>query len=97
MSDRLAEIRARLDAATPGPWERRESVQGYSNLVVLADYINRDDGAWLIAEASWNGPMPDKASSGANADFIAHAPEDIAWLLGEVERLGGAEEEAFEK
>jgi hypothetical protein len=54
MPDRLAEIRARLDAATPGEWPFGEMVRHL---------------------------LP------PDADLIAHAPADIAWLLAEVERL----------
>ena len=51
MSDRLQEIRARLEVAL--------------------DY-----------SVQWPDHKP-----GTLAEFIAHAPADIAWLLGEVERL----------
>ena len=54
MSDRLTEIRARLDAATPGEWP----------MGALVPYLLPSD-----------------------ADHIAHAPADIAWLLDEVERV----------
>lgn len=66
MSDRLQEIRARLDAATPGPWEKTSP-----NVVVAAGDV--------VAGV----PLTN------NADLIAHAPADLAWLLDEVERLRG--------
>ena len=51
MPDRLQEIRARLDAATPGEWP----------VGTLVPYLLPSD-----------------------ADFIAHAPDDIAWLLDQL-------------
>ena len=61
MPDRLQEIRARLDAATPGPWEVVCNTTSDVVGVLDGDY---DD-----------------------ADLIAHAPADIAWLLEEVDNL----------
>ena len=72
MSDRLAEIRARLDAATPGPWENTDDWS-----VVTA--VVRQRSKWLpdyeMLVADVGQPV--------NADLIAHAPADIAWLLAE--------------
>lgn len=71
MTDRLQEIRARLNAATPGPWHRH------------------DDEPWVTNSAT--PPMRIIATGlrgqRENAELIAHAPADIAWLLDEVERL----------
>lgn len=39
--------------------------------------------ARLDLAGTWSADGPD------NADFIDHAPADIAWLLDEVERLRG--------
>ena len=61
MEDRLTEIRARADAATPGPW------------------TVTDDGA-LSSGVPPSSPV-------ANGEFIAHARDDVPWLLGEIERL----------
>jgi hypothetical protein len=72
MSDRLAEIRARLDAATPGPWDY--------------DHITRNveaDSRWLPDKRHVVAPMVGHF----DGTLIAHAPADIAWLLDEVERL----------
>ena len=74
MSDRLNEIRARLDAATPGPWRYAPNPLGG---------IVDSDGRYIIAPYCGYGDerdMPDVL-------LIAHAPADIAWLLNEVERL----------
>ncbi len=83
MTDRLSEIRERLEEATPGPWA--QGMVG-DRLLPEVDYpagfgfvqvtLQSDDGAGGVGDAA----------------FIAHAPEDIAYLLAEVERLRQASE-----
>lgn len=63
MPDRLAEIRARLDAATFQPDER-----GFGAVQM-----------WSDGTITVYGP--------GNAEMIAHAPADIAWLLDELEKM----------
>ena len=75
--DRLTEIRTRLEKATPGPWEQK--VHRYST------YYN----AKVLIEPSVAAVF----ESNANSDLIAHAPEDIAYLLSEVTRLRGLVQE----
>jgi hypothetical protein len=70
VSDRLEEIRARLDAATPGPWEIEEWMTIHD--VYAADGKSEPTVATHVRTL--------------DADLIAHAPADIAWLLAEVER-----------
>lgn len=90
MSDRLAEIRARLDAATPGPWEERAQddsrCMAYSSIWAVAP----GRPAVEIVATDWNDdgyPQPVQA----DCDLIAHAPADIAYLL---EQLAAANERA---
>lgn len=79
---RVDEIAARLKAATPGPWFESTS----------SDYFA--DGAVVVREErDEKAPFPAKCGRVVavltridgqqtdNADFIAHAPEDIAYLL----------------
>jgi len=72
--DELDAIRARAEAATPGPWKGLEYFWGINgsdkNLVV------RDMGAGRHAKENQ-----------ANQDFIAHAREDIPALLAEIDLL----------
>jgi hypothetical protein len=77
MPDRLAEIRARLDGATPGPWVRQDWACG--DIAVVPEQRNKDPHRNFIVngEGAWDDDIA----------FIAHAPTDIAWLLDEVERL----------
>lgn len=77
--DRLADIRKRLLATTPGAWG-----------VVEQD----DDGDWIvsgadgtyIAQTSYDGLSgTTRETCRDDAEFIAHAKEDIAYLLRELE------------
>ena len=91
----LDDIRRRLEVVTPGPWAF-EKEDGK----VLLDYTPKEiricetgclgsianrmvcdmNVDWRYTYKNENEPM-------ANAEFIAHAPTDIARLLAEVERL----------
>jgi len=77
--EREAEIRARLDAATPGPWHR-------NGKAVLGPREERDLGtgpaALLHTGMPYDGP---DGRCGANAELAAHAPDDLAYLLGELD------------
>lgn len=76
-AERLAEIEARANAATPGPWyaEHRGVVAGACREVI--DIV--DD----CAVSGWRD-YP------ANQAFIAHAREDVPALVAEVRRLTAA-------
>ena len=93
--ERIAEIRGREKAATQGPWEAGkddftkniiEAVKDRGTIIVQ----RRDDPNMF-----WNSIIPLKQTF-SDADFIAHAREDIPALLDEVERLR-AENEVLEK
>src|SRR5689334_17561342 len=84
MADRVAEIRTRLAAATPGPWEvEREELD--------ARYFDDDEAAMAFPRAI--GPLTvedidgDEVRIEANAALIAAAPADLEWACGEIERL----------
>jgi hypothetical protein len=91
---RIAEIRARLNAATPGPWVEDDgnvfddatSKARYDAIIAKIDGRPYDDAAvrklGLVAtcDQAWE-------NFDNNALFIAHAPADIAFMLSEVERL----------
>ena len=79
----LEPIKARLDKAHTewGPWKAKEdSWDGYS--VVIDD---SGPGVSIIAEQIGQGEDEGRGV----AEFIANAPEDIAALISEVERLRG--------
>lgn len=71
--EELASIRTRLMATTAGPW--RSLVEG-------RDFLG---GSSLITTAGDDIYL--SGATVADQDFIAHAHEDIASLLDEVERL----------
>jgi hypothetical protein len=94
------EIKAREQAATPGPWEMdaSEGDCGAPQNVCPRGLMYCDDKCpkceyWEITQGAWvNGP--DFIECGdfsffndSDADFIAHARTDIPALIAEVERL----------
>lgn len=94
MSDRIAEIRARLNVATPGPWEATlRTVAGQPH----GDWSVQQEGDPLkwVADTGYDSVH----SSRADAEFIAHARADVEWLLtalsGDTERLDWLEKHAM--
>lgn len=80
MTDKeLAEIRARCEAATKGPWVECRNGGGDDFLYS----IDSEPTGLPIVKADCGVYPPEKE----DADFIAHAREDIPKLLAEVERL----------
>ena len=71
-ADRLAEIRARAEAATPGPWREPRNGLGLGWTI-----FPKNSKGWSIATCD----------SGTDADFIAHAREDVPYLLERVAKL----------
>ena len=74
---RIAEITARCEAATPGPWYAKENwlIGGFS--ITTKDAYPHDERVPEIATMA----------SKENAEFIAHSRSDIPYLLSEVKRL----------
>lgn len=79
--DRVAEIRRRLEAATPGPWERIgcaiEPVVGGAEVVSCGvdcmSYCYGGTGRGVESES--------------DADLIAAAPADLAWACDTIQNL----------
>jgi hypothetical protein len=85
MTDRLDEIRARADAATPGPWETGSDGR-YGRRVA----VDPPGGEYReIAECS--GYVQPTEDTVVNAEFIAASREDVPYLL---DRLEASEQEA---
>ena len=79
MSDaRLAEIRRRLEDATPGPWVWLGEAELASPLTPEPE--DEDDYQLITNEDG-------QIDSSSDADLIEHAPTDLTDLLAEVERL----------
>lgn len=106
MTDRIAEIKARCEAATPGPWETANKsvrVAGSQQEASWGKYApNGYDGGICNClggnsyRATKNSPVNVQAR--ANADFIAHSREDLPWALdiiaaqqAEIDRLTEAQ------
>ena len=79
---RLAEIRARLQRATPGPWEASPE----------------EDGVYADSSMVTSRPRSCSVARGIeeprDAELIAHAPADLAWLLDRLADAEGRAEEA---
>jgi hypothetical protein len=79
----LEAIRARAEAATPGPWEASSA----------PDYPQGNTLGWDVMAAPRcvvaGAPLPQN-----DAAFIAHSREDVPKLLAEVERLRSVEQAA---
>ena len=85
----IAEIRARCEAATPGPWivsNGRDKVCA-KNVPAYADKTARVVVADCMKENNGRRFEEDYAMAQRDAEFIAHARQDIPALLDEVERL----------
>lgn len=72
---RAAEIRERLEAATPGPWKEAWD----------CDSIGPDNetGAWACGPTHMGTLAPPESELQADMALIAHAPADIAALLAD--------------
>src|SRR5690606_38007039 len=79
-NDRLTEIRARLDAATPAPWTR-----------FARNAAAPDEDDWYLGHDVHGPPRAQRGQIErvADAELIAHAPDDLAFLLSLVDQLQG--------
>lgn len=84
----IEEIRERWTRATPGPWRRQ----------VSETYVGRPTG-WYIGSDIRGIAKTTRGDDQAktDADAIAHAPEDIAFLLAEIERLTATQNKVSSK
>lgn len=76
---RIREIKERLQATTPGAWRVWEPGDDY-----LGDDtpIVETDGGQYVAQTGYDGLSHTvRETMAADAEFIAHAKEDIAYLL----------------
>jgi hypothetical protein len=85
----LPAIRARAEAATPGPWQEvlcpKSAFDGKDWIGVASEDVVGKGGLGVCI----NGRVGDghEVQSVADAEFIAHARTDIPALLAEVDRL----------
>jgi len=86
-----AQIEARLAAATPGPWRPVLANNSDSHWGVAVE--GRDFPSIAYAHAQYDGYG--NGSTKADADLIANAPTDLAYLLAENKRLRAGITEAL--
>ena len=81
-AERLAEIDARCAKATKGPWILRKHP--------CMDYycVEGPDGLFAEEVVSHDCSEERIVVNAEDADFIAHAREDIPWLMKFARRLG---------
>ena len=90
--NRIAEIQQRCEAATPSPWEVEKYYhdEPYEQFIKSAAVVStyEDGSKRTITRNNWSNPVV------ADLEFIAHAREDIPYLLAqlaerdkEIERL----------
>ena len=94
-SNQIQQIRARCDAATPGPW--RVEADAYDDPQLLAAEPVRSARScrvrgcrccYQLLEASWDTcAYVTAATEPADLEFLAAARTDVPALLGEIERL----------
>lgn len=84
---RISDIKERLQATTPGIWKVFEPDD---------DYLGNDDPSVVtedgqyISQTSYDGLSFSIRETAANdAKFIAHAKQDIEWLVQQLEILLG--------
>lgn len=84
--DRVAEIAARLESATPGPWETTQAADEESTT-----WIEAPSGDVLNHDECGHGHMRENFAwmRRADADLIANAPSDLRYLMAEVAALRG--------
>lgn len=101
LDQRLSEIRARLDAATPGLWVWEMGINGagpddgrYQHIMALKDGLCIGGICDTYHKPSmkipWGGELgyiPPTHGLQENASFIAHSHEDIPFLLGVIDDL----------
>ena len=85
IEQKIQEIRERLQATTPGAWKIWEPDD---------DYFGDDSSTVVtgcgqyIAQTSYDGLSHTiRKTMAADAAFIAHAKEDITYLLDQIEKL----------
>ncbi len=85
-ASRLAEIRSRCEKATAGPWRNTENSNPQlqrGNPTIESASGTRICTAWDLMKAG----IPREKGRLHNSDFLAHAREDVPWLLGLVKTL----------
>lgn len=92
MAETTAQIRARADAATPGPWHVHLTAETYVDRPSRYPIYSEVRGVVDVTEGDTYVAQTKRGNEQARADaeFIAHAREDVGWLLARVVALEAA-------
>lgn len=82
-SQRIQEIKERLQATTPGAWRVWKPDEDY---IGSDDPIVETEGGQYIAQTNYDG-LNHRDTAITDAVFIAHAKEDVQFLLKRLEVL----------
>jgi hypothetical protein len=77
ITERIAAIRQRVEAATPGPWVSERAWDAFRTIA--------DCGHLYCVNAPQTLPGPPGRNGATDAELIAHAPEDLRWALDQLE------------
>lgn len=93
--ERIAAIRRRMKARTPGPWARPLNTRWKNVVTALmpkgdpasrlrdnTDANGQPERTTIVAAPTWSMGGFLRKQSGKDLDFIAHSPEDMEFLLG---------------
>ena len=83
---RIEEIRQRAEAATEGPWEY---VSQTEDEYEMPKFVSPEHTIMDFGDCTMFYPTEGTPPDNADAEFLAHAREDIPALLAEVYRLRG--------
>lgn len=89
---RLQAIRERLERATPGPWTIARRQIG-KMLIVIKDNGPSQTPRTICQFPSQSPTIETQINRQGNSEFIAHSPQDIAFLLQAVEVMNEKLEE----
>ncbi len=85
IEQRIREIKERLQATTPGAWRVFEPDDDYFG---SEDPTIETESGQYIAQTGYDGLSGTiRKTMAADAEFIAHSKEDIAWLLKQLESV----------
>ncbi|MFZ7945721.1 hypothetical protein [Neobacillus sp. 19] len=86
--EQLAEIRKRAEAATPGPWVWEKFALDEDDWDTEMPWLgNATESVMDFGDCEQYYPTQGTPPNDADAEFIAHARQDVPKLLAEVARL----------
>jgi hypothetical protein len=86
--ERLDEIKQRMADASPGPWHVKTANFGDDWIVgIIKTGESGEDGKIYGVHTTNVRASQMFGDAKTDAEFIAHAPADLAWAIAEIERL----------